>query len=54
MAWSSKSFGFTPAICGFQVYQDVWSLKENEELMGLHEERNAFNMFAIKMCRMGD
>lgn len=22
--------------------------------MGLHEERNAFNMFAIKMCLMGD
>ena len=54
MASSSKGFVFTAAIRGFHVYRDVWSPEENEELIGLHEERNAFDMFAIKTCRMGD
>ena len=54
MASSSKSFAFTAAIRGFHIYRDVWSPEENKELIGLHEERNAFDMLAIKTCRMRD
>ena len=54
MTSSSKSFVFTAAIRGFYVYRDVWSPEENEGLIGLQEDRNAFDMFAIKACRMGD
>ena len=54
MALSSKSFFFTAAIREFHVHRDVWSPEENKELIGLHEENNAFDMFTIKTCRMGD
>ena len=54
MALSSKNFVFTAAIREFHVHRDVWSPEENKELIGLHEEKNALDMFAIKTCRMVD
>ena len=48
MASSSKSFAFTAATRGFHVYRDAWSPEGNEELISLYEERNVFDIFAIK------
>ena len=44
----------TAAIRGFYIYRHVWKPEEYEELIGLHEERNTLDMFALKTCRLGD
>ena len=45
---------FSTAIRSFHYYQRIWSPKENEELNCLHEQGNAFDIFAIKtFCQNG-
>ena len=50
MTDTNKTLVFSAAVRGFNVYQDVWKLLENEGLECLFERHNLFNMFAIKAC----
>ena len=51
---TEKVLKFSAAIRGFHYYQRIWSPKENEELNCLHEQGNAFDIFAIKtICQNG-
>ena len=50
MTDTNKTLVFSAAVRGFNVYQDVWKLLENEGLECLFERHNQFDMFAIKTC----
>ena len=51
---TEKVLKFSAAIRGFHYYQRIWSPRQNEELNCLHEQGNAFDIFAIKtICRNG-
>ena len=46
----SKSFEFIAAVCGFQVYRNVWPPQLNENLDCCHEEGNLCDIFAVITC----
>ena len=51
MNYVDKTFIFSAAIRGFHFYRNIWNPKQGEELLCLHEDRNLFDMFAIKTCQ---
>ena len=51
MAATNKTLVFSAAVHGFHVYGDVWNPHKNEELVGLFEKNNLFDLFANRTCR---
>ena len=49
----NKTLEFTSVVRGYQYYRTFWKPEPNEILNCYHENDNAFDRFAIKVCEFG-
>ena len=48
-----KMFEFTAATRGYHYYKNIWKPESHQVLNCYHEKKNAFDRFAIMVCKIG-
>ena len=49
----ATSFGFASCVCGYHVYQEIWTATEGETLLCSRETRSREDPFAVAMMKSG-